>query len=114
MSSTYCLAFVALCFLIGQTAYSVDAQEPQDQMESALACLIHAEPAVYRSVVRNPTFPLAGESALIPNLNPKTDQQAQKQPCAPYWNADKELCLARHCKPELHAHDDVDRSSPHV
>ena len=40
-------------------------------------------------------------------MNPKTDQQAQKQPCVPYWNADKELCLARHR--ELNTHDDVDR-----
>ena len=40
------------------------------------------------------------------------DQQAQNQPRAPYWNADKELCLARHR--ELHAHDDVDRPSASV
>ena len=63
---------------------------------------------MYRKVVLNPIFPLAGESVLIP----KTDRQAQKQPCAPYWNADKELCLARHR--ELNAHDDVDRPSPSV
>jgi hypothetical protein len=62
--------------------------------------------AVYRRVFLNLKFPLAGESILIP----KTDSQAQKQPCAPYWNADKDLCLARHR--ELHAHDDVDRPSP--
>uniref|UniRef100_A0A7S0MSU5 Reverse transcriptase Ty1/copia-type domain-containing protein n=1 Tax=Cryptomonas curvata TaxID=233186 RepID=A0A7S0MSU5_9CRYP len=70
--------------------------------------MIHAKPAVFRSVVPNPLFPLAGDSVLIP----KTDQQAQKQPCAPYWNADKELCLARHR--ELHAHDDVDRPDASV
>ena len=98
-------ASVALCSLMGQAAYSVDAQ---DQLGPVLACMIHAKPAVYRSVVINPVFPLAGESVLIP----KTDQQAQKQPCAPYWNADKELCLARHR--ELHAHDDVDRPSSSV
>jgi len=73
-----------------------------------LACMIHAKPAVYRKVVLNPIFPLAGESVLIP----KTDRQAQQQPCAPYWNADKELCLARHR--ELNAHDDVDRPSSSV
>ena len=63
---------------------------------------------MYRRVVLNPKFPLAGESVLIP----KTDRQAQKQPCAPYWNADKELCLARHR--ELQAHDDVDHPSSSV
>ena len=92
------LVSVPLCSLIGQAAYSVEAQ---DQLGSALACMIHAKPAVYRSVVLNPIFSLAGDSVLIP----KTDQQAQKQPCAPYWNADKDLCLARHR--ELHAHNDV-------
>ena len=35
-----------------------------------------------------------------------TDRQAQRQPCAPYWNDAKDICLARHVK--LHAHDDVD------
>jgi hypothetical protein len=94
-----------LCSLLDQVAYSVDAQ---NQLTPILACMIHAKPAVYRKVVVNPLFPLAGESVLIP----KTDRQAQKQPCAPYWNADKELCLARHR--ELHAHDDVDRPSPSV
>ena len=98
-------AAVSLCSLMSQVAYSVDAQV---QMGSVLACMLHAKPAVYRSVVLNPLFPLAGESVLIP----KTDQQAQKQPCAPYWNADEELCLARHR--ELHAHDDVDRPSSSV
>jgi hypothetical protein len=63
---------------------------------------------VYRTVVLNPLFPLAGESVLIP----KTDDQAKKQPCAPYWIAVKELFLARHR--ELHAYDDVDRPSPSV
>ena len=91
--------------LINQAAYSVAAQI---QIGSVIACLIHAKPAVYRRVVCNPLFPLAGDLVLIP----KTDQQAQKQPCAPYWNADKELCLARHR--ELHAHDDVDRPSSSV
>ena len=67
--------------------------------------MIHAKPAVYRKVVLNPIFPLAGESVLIP----KTDCQAQQQPCAPYWKADKELCLVRNG--ELHAHDGVDRPS---
>jgi hypothetical protein len=110
-----CSAFLALsgtvsvdhkfCSLLAQVAYSADAQ---DQLDPVLACLIHAKPAVYRSVVLNPNFPLAGDSVLIP----KTDRQAQKQPCAPYWNADKELCLARHR--ELHAHDDVDRPSSSV
>ncbi len=94
-----------LCSLLDQAAYSVDAQ---DQLCPLLACLIHAKPAVYRCVVLNPKFPLAGESILIP----KTDRQAQKQPCAPYWSADKDLCLARHR--ELHAHDDVDRPSSSV
>ncbi len=70
--------------------------------------MIHAKPAVYRKVVLNPIFPSAGESVLIP----KTGSQAQKQPCAPYWNADEELCLARHR--ELNAHDDVDSPSPSV
>ena len=37
--------------------------------------MIHAKPAVYRKVVLNPIFPLAGESVLMP----KTDRQAQKQ-----------------------------------
>jgi hypothetical protein len=73
----------------------------QDQLSHVLACLIHAKPAVYHTVVLNPPFPLGGESVLIP----KTDNQAQKQTHAPYWNADKELYLARRC--ELHAHDDV-------
>ncbi len=91
-----------LCSLLDHAAYSVDAQ---DQLGPLLGCMIHAKPAVYRSVLLNPKFPLAGESVLIP----KTDRQAQKQLCAPYWNADKELCLARHR--ELHAHDDVDRPS---
>jgi hypothetical protein len=54
--------------------------------------MIHNKPAVYCSVVLNLIFPLAGESVLIP----KTDQQAQKLPSAPFWNADKELCPARH------------------
>jgi hypothetical protein len=94
-----------MCSLLDQAAYSVDAQ---DQLSPVLAFLISAKPAVYRTVALNPLFPLAGESVLIP----KTDKQAQKQPCAPYWNADKELCLARHH--ELHAHDDVDRPSPSV
>jgi hypothetical protein len=70
--------------LLEQVAYSVDAQ---DRLGPVLACMIHAKPAVYQKVVLNPIFPLAGESVLIP----KTDCQAQKQPCAPYWNADKEL-----------------------
>ncbi len=87
-----------LCSLMDQAAYSVDAQ---DQLCPLLACLIHTKPAVYQHVVLNPKFPLAGESGLIP----KTDRQAQKQPCAPYWNANQDLCLARHR--ELHAHDDV-------
>jgi hypothetical protein len=94
-----------MCSLLDQAAYSVDAQ---DQLGPVLACLVHAKPAVYRTVVRNPLFSLAGELVFIP----KTDNQAQKQPCAPYWNADKELCLARHR--ELHAHDDVDRPSSSV
>ncbi len=94
-----------MCSLLDQAAYSVDAQ---DQLSPVLACLIYAKPAVYRTVVLNPLFPLAGEWVLIP----KTDKQAQKQPCAPYWNADKELCLARHC--ELNAHDNVDCPSPSV
>jgi hypothetical protein len=59
-----------------QAAYSVDAQ---DQLGPLLACMIHANPAVYRSVVLNPKFPSAEESVLIP----KTNRQAQKQPCAP-------------------------------
>ncbi len=94
-----------LCSLRDQVAYYVDAQ---NQLGPVLACMIHAKPAVYRKVVVNPLFPLARESVLIP----KTDCQAQKQPCAPYWNADKELCLARHS--ELHAHDDVNCPSPYV
>ncbi len=102
------VASVALCSLMGQAAYSVDAQ---DQLGSALACMIHAKPAVYRSVVLNPNFPLAGESVLIPKTDHQGDQ-AQKQPIASYWNADKELCLARHR--ELHAHDDVNRPSASV
>ena len=64
-------ASVTLCSLLDQAAYSVDAQ---DQLGSVFAFMIHAKPAVYRSVVLNPIFPLAGESVLIP----KTDQQAQK------------------------------------
>ncbi len=92
--------------LVFQVAYSVDAQ---DHLGPALVCLIHAKPAVFRSVVPNPIFQLAGDSVLIPT---KTDQQAQKQPCAPYWNADKELCLASHR--ELNAHDDVDRPDSSV
>ena len=51
---------MALCSLMDQAAYSVDAQ---DQLRSVLACMIHAKPAVYRSVVLNPIFPLAGVSA---------------------------------------------------
>ncbi len=47
-------------------------------------------------------FALAGESVLIA----KTDQQAQEEPCAFHWNADRE-CPARHR--ELHAHDDLER-----
>jgi hypothetical protein len=39
---------------------------------------------------------------------PKTVGQAQKQQCAPCWNAVKELGLARHR--ELHTHDDADRT----
>jgi hypothetical protein len=97
--------FHSLQSLLGAAAYSVDAQ---DHLGPVLACMIHAKPAVFRSVVLNPLFPLAGDSVMIP----KTDQQAQKQPCAPYWNADKELCLARHR--ELHAHDDVDRPDASV
>ena len=49
--------------LVHQAAYSVDAQ---NQISSAIACLIHAKPAVYRRVVPNPLFPLAGELVLIP------------------------------------------------
>ena len=49
---------------MSQVAYSVDAQV---QMGSVLACMLHAKPAVYRSVVLNPLFPLAGESVLIPD-----------------------------------------------
>jgi len=63
------LDFPSLLSLLGQVSYSVDAQ---DQLGPALACLIHAKPAVFRSVVPNPIFPLAGDSVLIP----KTDQQA--------------------------------------
>ena len=72
--------------LLEQVAYSVDAQ---DRLGPVLAssCMLHTKPAVYQKVVLNPIFPLAGESVLIP----KTDRQAQKQPCAPYWNKDKEL-----------------------
>jgi hypothetical protein len=94
-----------LCSLLDQVAYSVDSQ---NQLGPVLPCMIHAKQAVYRKVVVNPLFPLAGESVLIP----KTDSQAQKQPCAPYWNADKELYLAKHL--DLHAHDDVDHPSPSV
>jgi hypothetical protein len=77
-------------------------EETIHTVKRTLPCQVYAKPAVYRIVVLNPLFPLAGESVLIP----KTDNQAQKQPCAPYWNADQELCLARHR--ELHAHDNVD------
>jgi hypothetical protein len=48
---------LSLCSLMDQAAYSVDAQ---DQLCPLLACLIHAKPAVYRRVVLNPKFPLAG------------------------------------------------------
>ena len=65
--------------------YSVGAE---DKLSPLLACLIHAKPAVRRSVVPNIRFPLAGDSVLIP----MTDRQAQQQPCAPYWNAAKEVC----------------------
>ena len=75
--------------LLEQVAYSVDAR---DRLGPDLACMIHVTPAVNRNVVLNPIFPLARESVLIS----KTDHQAQQQPCAPYWNMEKELCLARH------------------
>ena len=67
--------------------------------------MIHVKPTAYCCVVLNSFFPLAGESLFIPT----TDQLAQKQSCVPYWIADKELCLARHC--ELH---DVDCPSSSV
>ena len=41
-----------------------------------------------------------------------TYRQAQNQPCAPYLNAAKDICLARHVK--LHANDDVDCSADSV
>jgi hypothetical protein len=52
---------------IAQAAYSITAQ---DQLRPILACLLHAKPAVYRILVLNPFFSLAGV------LIPKTDQQA--------------------------------------
>jgi hypothetical protein len=54
--------------------------------------MIHAKPYVFRAVVLNPLFFLTGNSMLIP----KTDQHVMKQPCAPYWNDDKDPCLAWH------------------
>ena len=87
---------VDLCSLMRQAAYCVDAQ---DHLGSVLSCMIRVKPTAYCSVVLNLFFPLAGESLFIPT----TDQLAQKQLCVPYWIADKELCLTRHC--ELH---DVD------
>ena len=91
--------------LLTEVGYSVGAE---DKLSPLLACLIHAKPAVRRSVVPNIRFPLAGDSVLIP----MTDRQAQQQPCAPYWNTAKEVCLAQHM--ELHAHDDVDRPADSV
>jgi hypothetical protein len=73
-----------------------------------LACRIHAKPAVFRSGVLNPFCPLAEESVFIP----KIDQQAEKQPCASDWSADKVLCLARHRG--LHAYADVARLTSFV
>ena len=52
--------FVALCSLIGQSAFSVTVQ---DQLDSLLAFVIDAKPAVYCSDVLNPKFRSAG---LIP------------------------------------------------
>jgi hypothetical protein len=88
------------CSLIDQAAHLITAQE---QLRPMLARRIHDKPAVYHRVVFNSFCPLAGESVFIP----KIDQQAEKQPCASDWNADKELCLARHR--ELHDYADVAR-----
>ena len=92
----------SLSSLLEQFAYSVDAQ---NRLGPDLG-MIHVKPALYQKVVFNPIFPLAGESAIIP----KTDRQAQKYHCSPYWNTDKELCLRLGRHRELHAHDDVDCS----
>jgi hypothetical protein len=45
-------------------------------------------------------------------LVPKTDNQAQHQACAVYWNASKTVCLDRHR--ELNAHSNVDRPDASV
>ena len=95
----------SLFSLLEQVAYSVDAR---DRLGPDLACVIHVKPAVHRNVVLNPIFPLKRESIPIPT----TYRQAQQQPCAPYWNVEKELCLARHH--ELHVHDDGASPSPSV
>jgi len=74
----------------------------EDKLSPLLACLIHTEPAVCQCVVPNTRENLDGYSV----LSTMTDRQAQKQPCAPYWNSAKDICLTRHV--ELHAHVDVD------
>jgi hypothetical protein len=93
------LSHNALSALFGGVAYSATAA---DQLYPVLACLVNSKSAIYRTVVSNPQFPLAGTQVLIP----KTDLQAQQQPCAVYWNASKTVCLDRHH--ELNAHCNVD------
>ncbi len=97
----------ALCSLIEQATYSITAQA---QLRPMLACRIHAKPAVSRSGVLNPFCPFAEESVFIP----KIDQQAEKRPCASDWNADKELCLARHRELHHDAYADVARPTSSV
>ena len=71
---------VDFCSLMRQAASCVDAQ---DHLGSVLSCMIRVKPTAYCSFVLSLLFP--------------------------YWIADKELCLTRHC--ELH---DVDCPSSSV
>jgi hypothetical protein len=99
------LSHNAVSALFGGIAYSATAA---DQLYPVLACLVNLKSAIYRTVVSNPQFPLAGTQVLIP----KTDRQAQQQPCAVYWNASKTVCLDSHHG--LNAHCNVDRPDASV
>ena len=60
----------------------------EGKLSPLLACLIPTEPAVCQSVVPNTRENLDGYSV----LSTMADRQAQKQPCAPYWNDAKDIC----------------------
>jgi hypothetical protein len=69
-SEAHSMTHTAVTALFGGIACSATEG---DQLSLVLACMVNPKPAIYRTVVLSPQFPLAGTQVFVP----KTDKQAQ-------------------------------------